>query len=84
MPSTLTAGTITDEQIRSLRALVLTEPAKWEEHGFDTDDVAEDCDVALGGKPRGQFHPRSTVTAIIQTNAARARCAEIINARSTK
>jgi hypothetical protein len=84
----LTAATITKDQIRELFAAHCTcLPINVDRtsHGIDCDDdVTEDCRVALGGKPDGQLYPRSTATAIIQTNAARARCAQILNARSAK
>jgi hypothetical protein len=73
MPETLTADTITDAQIRELRADL-------DHEGRAGSEYVELCDVALGGNP--DLHLRSTAIAIIQTREARARCAEILNARA--
>lgn len=64
----LTVASITDAQIKDLLE-------------DDDDEIVDAARVALGDRPRGSFYPRSTVNAIIQTNAARAMCAEILNAR---
>lgn len=49
-------------------------------HSHDCDDdIVEDCRVALGGYPDGQFGPRNTRAAIIQCQAARRICAGRIN-----
>lgn len=66
----LTADTITDDQIKDLL-------------DDDDDEVVDAARVALGGKPRGLFYPRSTVNAAIQTRAARAICADVLSARTT-
>lgn len=75
---TLLASTITDDQILGLyakhcecRPLDINRTS----HSHDCDDaILEDCRVALGGKPNGQLHPRSTWDAITQRNAARRIC----------
>lgn len=64
----LTVDTITEAQLRDL----LEE---------DDDDIVDAARVALGDRPRGVLYPRSTASAIIQTRAARAICAEILNNR---
>lgn len=66
----ITADTITDAQIRDLLE-------------DDDDEVVDAARVALGNRPSGVSHPRSTMNAIIQTRAARAICADVINARVT-
>jgi len=84
----LTADTITDDQIRQLftahcgcRSLDVERTS----HSYDCDDdIVEDCRVALGGKPNGQIGPRSTMTAIIQRQAARRICAARLNERDAK
>jgi hypothetical protein len=85
----LTAATITENQIRELFAAhceCQLPNIERTSHGiYCDDDIVEDCRVALGGKPNGQLYPRSTQAAIIQTNAARARCAQALNdAKSAK
>jgi hypothetical protein len=72
----LTAGTITDEQIRELRDGLRDTPADRV--------VKHDCNLALldlcgGYAPK---HERALITR--EHRAARARCAEILNARSTR
>lgn len=65
MKFTVTTDTITDEQIRALRARLGAET-----HAGSSNDAA-DCDVALAA-PIGS----------LRRVQARARCAEIFNARS--
>ncbi len=66
----LTIDTITDAQIRDLLE-------------DDEDEVVDAARVALGDRPRGTIHPRSTMNALIQMRAARAICAEVLNRRVT-
>ncbi len=68
----LTADTITDEQIRELRNTA------WDQcdTSIEAQDVAASCSVALS-KPRDPTSPLASGRA-----AARARCAEILNARA--
>lgn len=77
-----TTDDITDEQILALFAKHCEcRPIDVDRtsHSHDCDDdVAEVCRVALGGRPDGQLYPRSTATAIIQTRAARVRCAALL------
>ena len=84
----ITVDTITDEQIHELFARHCEcRPINIDRtsHSHDCDDdIVEDCRVALGGKPNGQFYPRSTATAIIQTRAARACCAAHLNKEATR
>jgi hypothetical protein len=64
----VTADTITDEQIRELRSTT-----DWD--GPQTDEVHADCGIALS-RPRDPASPLASARAL-----ARARCAEIWNAR---
>jgi len=74
----ITADTITDEQIRELRKQL-----KRENKGFDeplTDGDIHTCTVALTDR-RAMAYMLDGVAAGVR--AARARCAEIFNARYT-
>ena len=71
----ITATTITDAQIRTLQS---------DRAAVGDDGTVETCAVALGAPPIGTVHPRPTAVAIVQRNDARARCAEILNARNAK
>ena len=77
---TLTAETITDEQITQLferHCECRPTDVRRKSHSHDCeDDVTDACRVALGGKPTGQLHPRSTAQAILDRAAARALCAD--------
>ncbi len=81
--SRVTTATITDAQILALFAKhcecrPLDVDRRSHSHDCDT-DITDTCRVALGGRPDGQLYPRSTVEALVQTQAARARCAEHLN-----
>lgn len=67
----VTADTITDEQIRELRTLIPAEP---EFGGFEWQRVRE-CEWAL-------VKPGTDFEAVDRVLLARARCAEILNARA--
>ncbi len=70
-PAEVTAETVTREQIEALR---LTQP--------DMNDLVEDCEVALGGRPWGERGSRTTRQAITDRIEARARVVAAINARA--
>lgn len=72
--NTITADTITDEQIRELRASL---PAQPDFGGFEW-QRARECEIALGDREPDlswTHHP-------VRRAEARARCAEILNARA--
>jgi hypothetical protein len=74
----LTADTITDEQIRDLRASIAGHvfPAAGMAH-TGLSELHHLCEIALRLCPTG----REPDGAIITAERARARCAEILNAR---
>lgn len=71
----LTADTITDEQIRELRQRALYAKP------FCDSYVVDDCDSALGLAPTRYRRDASKPDAAA-IRRARARCAEILNARA--
>lgn len=78
MAEPLTADNITDEQIRELRVDVVLQDVR------DARAVADVCDIALGVTPLEpclNVHPSHNCIGG-QRRDARARCAEILNARS--
>lgn len=72
----ITAASITDEQIRELRARAQTNGSPWDAQGYGPSDVVSDCDVAL--------FDINSVGAAERRAAARARCAEVLNAQNHK
>jgi hypothetical protein len=77
----LTADTITDEQIRELRA-----QASGNTVIVSDATTVDSCDIALGWiehAPCLNTHPAHDCVGLQRVNA-RARCAEILNARSRK
>lgn len=80
-PTALTADTITDEQIRELRASLPDEP---EFGGFEW-QRARECEIALGCSmcrdPRQDLSALTWLHHPVRRATARARCAEILNAR---
>jgi hypothetical protein len=68
----ITPETLTNEMIEELRLANL-----------DNENVVEDCDVAMGGRPIGSGY-RSTATALIQQAAARQLVCCHINAHRSR
>jgi hypothetical protein len=72
----LTADTITDEQIRELRSMVLHDATPFEAASDrEASRILNTCDVALYGLKPDKRNARHVAR-------ARARCAEILNARA--
>lgn len=78
----LTAYTITDDQIRELRASVLSDGHPWDAQGYGPSDIAADCAKALQNLGIGYAPKHERAAAEREQRAARARCAEAINART--
>lgn len=80
----VTAEALSDDDVRAYfaRHCRCASPDINRTHHFDIDcdlEACEDAHVALGGRPYGVLHPRSTQTAIVQRIEARARIADVLN-----